>query len=86
MQSSSSRQLQPIKVACYSSHSYADRPISFVWNSERYDINNIEREWLEPDVKHFIVRAARKDAAESEKRLHICYHTQEDLWQLKEIQ
>jgi hypothetical protein len=86
MRNPSSRQLQPIKVTCYSSHSYADRPTSFVWNDERYDINSIERECLEPGEKHLIVRAARKDAAKREKRLHICYHTQEDLWRLKEIQ
>jgi predicted adenine nucleotide alpha hydrolase (AANH) superfamily ATPase len=85
MQNSSSPQLPPIKVTCYSSHSYADRPTSFVWNGEQYDINNIEHEWLEPGRKHFVVKAARAGRPESEKRCHICYDTQEDIWQLKEI-
>jgi hypothetical protein len=86
MQNSSSRQLQPIKVTCYSSHSYADRPVSFVWNQERHEITNIEREWLEPGGKHFAVKATRAGRPESEKHCHICYDTREDTWQLNEIQ
>ena len=76
----------PIRVACRSGRSYADRPTSFVWNGERYDISGIEREWLEPGGKHFIVKAAIAGNAESEKNWHICYDTSEDLWRLYEIQ
>jgi hypothetical protein len=71
-----------IKVDCHSGRSYADRPISLVWNGERYEISEIECEWLEPGEKHFIVKAARAEEAESEKRIHICYDTVEDLWRL----
>ena len=74
----------PIRVACRSGRSYADRPTSFVWNGERYDVENIEREWLEPGRKHFIVIAAKAGVPESEKRFHICYDTKEDLWRLCE--
>jgi hypothetical protein len=76
----------PIRVACCSGRSYADRPTSFVLNGERYDIAGIEREWLEPGGKHFIVRAAIAGNPESEKRCHICYDTKEDLWRLCENQ
>jgi hypothetical protein len=55
------QQLQLIHVTCYSSHSYADRPTSFVWNRERFEITNIEREWLEPGEKHFIVQAIKEE-------------------------
>ena len=72
----------PIKVACRSDYSYADRPTSFVWNGERYDIGSIEREWLEPGGKHFVVKATGSGKPESEKRFHICYDTKEDLWRL----
>ena len=72
----------PIRLACRSGRSYADRPTSFVWNGERYDIAGIEREWLEPGAKHFIVKAAIAGNPESEKRCHICYDTREDLWRL----
>jgi len=75
-----------IKVTCYSGRSYADRPVSFVWDQKRYEITKIEREWLEPGEKHFIVKATRSGSTESEKRLEICYHTQEDIWRLNEIQ
>jgi len=86
MQNSSPQQFQVIRVTCHSSRSYADRPTSFVWNRQRYEIAEVEREWLEPGQKHFVVKAARADAAESEKRIHICYDTVEDLWWLCENQ
>lgn len=76
----------PIRIACRSGRSYADRPTSFVLDEERYDIDSIEREWLEPGTKHFIVKAAKAGIPESEKRCHICYDTQEDLWRLYENQ
>lgn len=86
MQNPSPQEFQPIHVTCYSGRSYADRLTSLVWNGERYEISEIEREWLEPGQKHFIVRAARANAPESEKRIHICYDTVEDLWRLCENQ
>jgi hypothetical protein len=75
-----------IQVACRSGRSYADRPTSFVLNGERYDIDGIEREWLEPDGKHFIVKATVAGNTEMQKRYHICYDTREDLWRLCENQ
>jgi hypothetical protein len=86
MQNSSSQQLQSIQVACHSGRSYDDRPTSFVWNGKRYDIDSIEREWLEPDEKHFIVQAIKAETPYDEKRFDICYYTQEDIWRLNEIQ
>lgn len=86
MQNSSSQQFQSIQVTCHSGRSYADRPTSFVWNHKRYEIIKIEREWLEPGEKHFIVRAMGTETPHGEKRFEICYHTLEDTWQLKEIQ
>ena len=74
-----------IKVTCYSGHSYADRPISFIWNKERHEITRIEREWLEPGEKHFIVQATKAETPQDEKHFEICYHTQEDIWRLNEI-
>ena len=75
-----------IKVSCHSGHSYADRPISFVWEQKRYEITEIEREWLEPGEKHFIVQATKAETPHDEKRFEICYHTREDIWRLNEIQ
>jgi hypothetical protein len=80
------QQPQPIHVTCYSGRSYADRPISFAWNRERYEITRIEREWLEPGEKRFIVQAIRAEMPQGEKRFEICYDTREDIWRLNEIQ
>ena len=72
-------------VSCYSGRSYADRPVSFVWRNERYEIESVEREWLEPAGKHFIVYATKAGGMEGEKRFEICYYTREDSWQLREV-
>ena len=80
------QQPQSIQVTCHSGRSYADRPTSFLWNQERYEITNIEREWLEPGEKHFIVQAIKAETLQDEKRFEICYHTQEDIWRLNVIQ
>lgn len=45
-----------IQVTCYSGCSYADRPASFVWQGEKYEVKAIEKEWLEPGEKHFTVK------------------------------
>jgi hypothetical protein len=77
---------QTIHVTCHSGHSYADRPTSFVWNGELYEISEIEREWLEPGEKYFIVQAAGAKTPQDEKRFEICYDTREDIWRLRENQ
>jgi len=77
---------QTINVTCHSGRSYADRPTSFVWDSERYEITGIEREWLEPGEKHFIVQSTMSEMPRDAKRFEICYDTQEDIWRLNEIQ
>jgi len=73
---------RPIQVTCYSGRSYADRPASFVWQDKQYEVNKIEKEWLEPRQKHFIVRATGE---KGEKRFDICYDEGEDSWSLREV-
>ncbi len=73
---------RPIQVTCYSGHSYADRPASFVWQGKQYEVNEIEKEWLEPRQKHFIVRATGE---KGEKRFDICYDEREDSSSLREV-
>ena len=70
---------QPTYVTCYSGRSYADRPASFVWRDKKYEVKEVEREWLEPGERHFLVRT------EGEKRFEICYHEREDSWSLTEL-
>lgn len=69
---------QPIQVTCYSGCQYADRPISFTWQDTIYEVAAIEKEWLEPGGRHFLVRT------KGAKRFEICYHEPEDSWSLLE--
>jgi len=74
-------------VSCRSDYSYADRPTSFVWNGERYDIGSIEREWLEPGTKHFIVKAAKAGIpavvlVQLKDREPVRWKNLSDVWQL----
>ena len=77
-----------VHVACYSGRSYADRPASFVWQDKKYEVKEIEREWLEPGERHFVVVTTSEKVEKSErdeKRFEICYYEREDSWSLREI-
>ena len=76
---------QTIAVTCHSGRRYADRPTSFLLYNERYEVAKVEREWLEPGEKHFIVQAIKEEKPQDEKRFQICYDTREDIWRLTEI-
>jgi len=78
----------PVYVTCYSGRSYADRPASFVWQDKQYEVKVIEREWLEPGEKHFVVVTTSEKSEKNEKdekRFEICYHEREDSWSLREL-
>ena len=45
-----------LKVKCYSGHTYAERPRSFLWEGIEYEVEEIERAWQEPGERHFHVR------------------------------
>lgn len=70
---------QPTQVQCHSGCQYADRPASFVWQDTKYEVKVVEKQWLEPGERHFIVRTM------GEKRFEICYHEREDSWSLREV-
>ena len=79
---------QPTHVTCYSGRSYADRPASFVWQDKQYEVKAIEKEWLEPGERHFIVQATVEKNEKSEKddrSFELCYHEREDSWSLREL-
>ena len=77
-----------IQIQCYSGRSYADRPASFVWQDRQYQVKDIEKEWLEPGKRHFLVRTrggGQGEYEKSEKRFDICYDEREDSWSLTEL-
>ena len=70
--------MNTIKVNCYSGHTYAERPVSFIWNDVEYKIEEIEKEWLEPDERHFRVRTG------DNKLCQLCYNEKKQQWSLIE--
>lgn len=66
-------------VQCYSGYIYADRPESFLWQGNTYQVEKIEKAWQEPGERHFRVRT------EGHKPFEICYHELEDEWTVIEL-
>jgi len=71
--------LNKIKVNCYSGHTYAEQPRSFLWEGIEREVEKIEKAWLEPGERHFQVRT--KD----NKLFQLCYNETEDQWSLIEV-
>ena len=71
--------MDKIKVNCYSGHTYAERPKSFVWEGVQYEVEEIEKSWQEPGEKHFLVRT--KD----NKSFKLSYNESQQQWTLIEV-
>ena len=76
---SSSDGLDNLKVRCYSGQTYAQRPRSFAWEGVEYEVEEVEKEWLEPGERHFQLRT--KD----NKLFQLCYNEAQDQWSLTEL-
>ena len=68
-----------LKVNCYSGHTYAERPKSFLWQGMEYDVKEIEKEWLEPGERHFQVRTG------GNKVFQLCYNETKQQWSIIEL-
>ena len=68
--------MQDIDVQCYSGRKHGERPVSFTMNDVTYAVESIEREWLEPGLRHFQVRT--KD----NKFFELCHDEQNDRWSI----
>ena len=68
-----------IKVNCYSGHTYAEEPRSFQWQGIEYEIEEIERAWLEPGERHFQARTR------DNKRFRLCYNETKREWSATEL-
>ena len=64
----------PVRVECYSGHTYAQEPRVVVWQGFRVPVSRIERRWLTPDGPAFSVRL------ESGVTLYLVYVTLRDQW------
>jgi len=71
--------LNNLKVDCYSGHTYAERPKSFLWEGMKYEVEEIEKSWQEPGESHFQVRTR------DNKLFQLCYNEAQDQWSLIEL-
>ena len=71
--------LNNVKVNCYSGHTYAERPVSFLWQGVEYEVEEIEKVWVEPGERHFQVRTR------DNKTFKLCYNEAEKQWSLTEF-
>ncbi len=67
-------------VECHSGFTYAERPVSLIWNNQRLEVDSILATWLAPGERHFKVRT--RDQAIFE----LIYQDEKDEWQIKPIQ
>ena len=71
--------LNNLKVNCYSGHTYAEEPRSFLWEGIEYEVEEIERAWVEPGERYFQVKTR------DNKLFKLCYNETEDRWSLIEL-
>ena len=71
--------MDKLEVNCYSGYTYAERPTSFRWQGLEYEVEEIEKEWLEPGEKYFRVRSG------DNKFFQLCYNDTNQKWSVKEI-
>ncbi len=68
-----------VQVKCYSGHTYAEEPQSFVWQGEEIRIESIEEAWQEPGKRLF------KAVTEDGKLFELCYNETDDQWSAIEL-
>jgi hypothetical protein len=44
------------QVSFFSGHTYAQRPVAFTWDGQKYQVETVLSEWKTPDGKIFLVR------------------------------
>jgi hypothetical protein len=67
---------EKLEIRCYSGRTYAERPVSFLWEGIEYEIQEVEKAWLEPGQRHFQVRAVNN------QRFHLWYDETKAEWSL----
>jgi len=70
--------VENLEVSCYSGHTYAQRPLSFNWQGVDYQVEEIEKEWLESGERWFLVKTG------DNKSFQLCYNEAKDRWSITE--
>jgi hypothetical protein len=71
--------LAELEVSCYSGHTYAERPRSFVWQGIAYEVVAIEKAWQQPGKRCFQVSTG------DNKLFNLCYNETQHQWSLTEV-
>jgi len=56
----------PIRVECYSGHTYAQEPRAFEWEGRRYDVERVVKRWRTPAGPCFRVEVAESSKFKSQ--------------------
>ncbi len=67
------------QVECYSSQSYAERPLAFTWQGERLMVSRVLESRQIPEGKYFRVSAGDKGYFE------LIYHQDHDTWSINQV-
>ncbi len=68
-----------VLVICYSGYTYAERPVSLVWDGIEHKVKEIEKEWQEPGARLFQV------LTEDGRLFVLSYNERGDEWSAFEI-
>ena len=71
--------MNSLSVKCYSGHTYAEEPRSFEWGGVEYEVAEIEKSWLEPGERYFLVRTG------DNKLFQLCYNETNNRWSIIEV-
>lgn len=67
-----------LTVVCYAGTGYPERPRAFIWQDERYEVEEVGRRWRTPAEYGFSVRTTEGE------HFTLLYHEREDVWTLKQ--
>ena len=70
---------KPVQVVCYSGHTYAERPVSLIWEDMEHKVKQIEKEWQEPGARLFQIRT------EDGRLFVLSYNERGDEWSAFEL-
>ena len=68
-----------LSVKCYSGHTYAEEPRSFTWDGREYEVAKIEKAWIEPWKRCFLVCTG------DNKLCQLCYNETDNRWSIIEV-
>jgi hypothetical protein len=71
--------LNNFNVKCYSGHTYAEEPRSFVFEDVEHEVVEIQRAWQEPGERRFLVRTG------DNKLFRLCYNDVKESWTVTEV-